>query len=41
MSRILPILMIVLLVVLIAAGNVGSGFEDNISTPDGIVQSFG
>ena len=40
MSRILPILMIVLLVVLIAAGNVGSGFEDNISTPDGIVQSF-
>jgi hypothetical protein len=40
MSRILPILMIVLLVVLIAAGNPGSEFKDNTSTPDGIVQSF-
>ena len=28
MSRILPIIMIVLLVVLIAAGNVGVGFKD-------------
>lgn len=40
MSRILPIILIVLLVVLIAAGNVGVGFKDNTSTPDGIVQSF-
>src|SRR5262249_31505036 len=40
MSRILPILMIGLLVVLIAAGNPGIEFKDNTSTPDGIVQSF-
>src|SRR5205814_312527 len=40
MNRLLPIIMIVLLVVFIAAGTSRSGLADDTSTPEGIVQSF-